>query len=121
VAFVRWRGNSATLLTTVYEQGRSRQVRLAALGCGYQVPSGIREEVTERFPEVNVDWRKGEEAMAQGPPTAPPLTGVHLTYLQVEQHLREWATTTPYPGERQQLLAVATLLSNWLGRESTDF
>ena len=35
MAFVRWRGNSADLLTTVYQEGRSRPVRLAELGGAY--------------------------------------------------------------------------------------
>lgn len=50
MAFVRWRGYSATPLTTVYEQGKSRQVLLTALGDGYRVPTGVREDMTERFP-----------------------------------------------------------------------
>lgn len=32
MAFVRWQGNSAGLLTTVYEEGAGRQVWLAGLG-----------------------------------------------------------------------------------------
>lgn len=41
MAFVRWRGNSASLLTTVYDQGKSRQVLLARLGSGYTVPRSV--------------------------------------------------------------------------------
>lgn len=119
MAFVRWRGNSATLLTTVYEQGRSRQMLLAALGCGYRVPTGVREYVTEHFPTVSVDWDKVNEDMARGAPGAPLLTHTQLTYLEVEQRLREWATqpATVFPGETQQLLHAANVLSDWRSRE----
>lgn len=119
MAFVRWRGNSATLLTTVYEQGRSQQTLLAALGCGYRVPAGVREYVTEHFPTVSVDWNKVNEAMARGAPVAPVLTHTQLTYLEVEQRLREWANqqTAPFPGEKQQLLDAANVLSDWRSRE----
>lgn len=120
MAFVRWRGNSASLLTTIYEQGKSRQVLLAALGCGYRVPSGVREYVTEYFPAVFVDWAKVNEAMAKGPSDAAPLEPIQLTILEVEQRLRAWANekTTPLPGERQQLLEAANVLSNWRSRET---
>ena len=74
MAFVRWRGNSAALLITVYEKGRSRQVLLAALDCGYRVPAGIQAYVNEHFPDVFVDWNRVNQAMAQGPSSAAPLT-----------------------------------------------
>lgn len=117
LAFVRWRGNSATLLATLYERGTSRQVLLAPLGCGYRVQTGIREYVTERFPTIAVDWVAVNEAMAHGPSSEAPLTVEKLSYLEVENHLRDWADSAQsYPGESQQLLAAATVLSSWRGR-----
>lgn len=117
MAFVRWRGNSAALLATVYDQGKSRKVVLAALGCGYRVPTGVRESVAERFPNVTVDWDYVFQSMAKGPKSAPPLTERQLTYVEVEQRLREWASeTTPFPGETQQLLGAANVLSAWRSR-----
>jgi len=121
MAFVRWRGNSAALLATVYEQGRSRQVLLAALGCGYAVPKGVREYLGERFPDMSIDWDQVNEAMAKGPHTAPTLSNAQLSYLEVEQRLRAWTDKqiTPFPGERQQLLDAANVLSNCRVREET--
>lgn len=56
MAFVRWRGNSAELLTSGYEQGRSQQLRLATVGGAYTVAPEIREGATMRFPTIRVDW-----------------------------------------------------------------
>jgi len=101
MAFVRWRGNSATLLATVYEQGRSRQILLAALGGGYGVPTGVRESVHERFPGLSIDWNAVNEAMAKGPRNAPPLLETQRSYLAIASVARDcrleiesWANPT---------------------------
>ena len=122
MAFVRWRGNSATLLATVYDQGRSRQILLAALGSGYGVPTGIRESVHERFPSLSIDWNAVNEAMAKGPRNAPPLSETQLSYLEAEQQLRAWATqeSPAFPGEKQQLLDAANVLRSWRSRTETS-
>ncbi len=121
MAFVRWRGNSASLLATVYEQGRSRQVLLAALGGGYAVPAHVREEVSARFPDLFVDWEKVNEVIARGPQGAPPLSSLQLSYLEVEQQLREWANQpiTPFSDEKRQLLHAAQVLTSCRAREGT--
>lgn len=117
MAFVRWRGNSATLLATVYEQGRSRQVLLAALSCGYHVPTGVREFVSEQFPTIPVDWATVNRAMAEGPPGEAPLTERQLSYVEVENHLLDWASSPiSNTRESQQLIATAHLLSGWRSR-----
>lgn len=114
MAFVRWRGNSASLLATVYDEGRTRQVLLAPLGCGYRVPTGVRELVAERFPNIFVDWESVNQTMEKGPSGAAPLTTKQLSYLEAEQSLRVWGELpNTLPGERQQLLAAATVLSEW--------
>ena len=123
MAFVRWRGNSAALLTTVYDNGRSRQVLLAALDCGYRVPTGVQAYVNEHFPDVFVDWDRVNKAMAQGPPSAAPLTTRQMTYVEMEQNLRSWARrATILPSEKTSLLTVAEILYAWrcrFGSEAT--
>lgn len=114
MAFVRWRGNSATLLATVYDQGKSRQVQLAALGCGYRVPTGVKEYVAEHFPNVTVDWDGVNRILAEGPPSPVYPAKEQSTYLEVEQSLRTWAQQLArLPGEKQQLLAAADVLYAW--------
>jgi len=118
MAFVRWRGNSATLLATVYEQGKSRQVLLAALGGGYSISAEVKAEVCTYFPNLFIDWEKINDAVAKGPPSGPPLKAEQLAYLEVEQRLREWADQpiTPFPDEARQLLHAAQVLTNCRAR-----
>jgi hypothetical protein len=114
MAFVRWRGNSATLLATVYDQGKTHQMLLAALGGGYHVPSGIRKMVAERFPTISVDWKAVNRAMAKGPLGEAELTERQMSYLEVENHLRDWAVSPlSNPRESQQFILTADLLSSW--------
>lgn len=56
MAFVRWHGNSATLLATVYEREKSRQVLLAAVGYRYRVSTGGREDVTTSVSRNTKRW-----------------------------------------------------------------
>lgn len=119
MAFVRWRGNSAELLTTVYEQGRSRQVRLACLGGAYFVYPEVRAAVAERFPGITVDWDMVDQALVEGPPReraqAVQVPNDRLEWLQLERRLRYWAAQTEpiRPGEAQRLRAAAAVLSEW--------
>jgi len=119
MAFVRWRGNSATLLATVYEQGKSRQVLLAALGGGYSISAEVKAQVRAYFPDLFIDWEKINDAIAKGPASAPPLTVEQLAYLEVEQRLREWADKpiTPFPDEARQLLHAAQVLTSCRARQ----
>ena len=121
MAFVRWRGKSAALLPTVYDKGRSRQVLLAALGGGYPVPTEVREEVSARFPDRFVEGEKINEGIARDPQSAPPLSSIQLSYLEVEQRLREWANRpiTPFPDEKRQLLYATHVLTRCRTREGT--
>lgn len=112
MAFVRWRGNSATLLASVYQNGKSRQVLLAALGTGYRVPTDVRKSVTEQFPTIFVDWAAINRAMATGPPQSMPLSTIQISYLEVENCLREWANQAcPYAEEAKILIAAANVLT----------
>ena len=120
MAFIRWRGNSATLLTTVYEQGKSRQVRLARLGTGYEVSLSVRRYVAERYPNIPVDWTAINTAMAHGPMGSPPLTAEGLNFLEVENRLREWAQLPcPFPRERDALSMAAEVLVHWRARQNS--
>lgn len=80
MAFVRWRGNSATLLATVYEQGKSRQVLLAALGGAHSISAEVKAEVRTYFPDLFIDWEKINDAVAKGPVSAPPITVEQLAH-----------------------------------------
>lgn len=112
MAFVRWRGNSAQLLTTVYEGGRSRQILLANLHGGYGVADWIRKEVEEKHPELVIDWVAVDESMARGPAHAKPLTAQQWEYWQAEQALKKWAEEAGIlPSERATLKVAASLLS----------
>ncbi len=120
MAFVRWRGNTAELLTTVYDQGHSRQLRLASLGGAYTVPTEIRDAVAQRFPALHVDWDAVEQALTEGPPheraqTAAGVPNERLEWLEIERRLRYWAGMAQ-PRHREhaaQLLAAAAVLALW--------
>ncbi len=86
MAFVRWRGNCAELLTTVYENGKSRQILLANLPQDY-ASDGVREQVVQEHPDIRVDWLAVERALARGP-KAKPAPEPPLTLLQAENLLR---------------------------------
>ncbi len=84
MAFVRWRGNCAELLATVYENGRSRQILLANL---YDTCAclNIRLQVAKEHPDIHVDWFAVDLALARGPKPArtpePPVTIVQAEAL----------------------------------------
>lgn len=121
MAFVRWRGNSAELLTTVYEQGRSRQVRLAGLGCRSYVWPDVPAKVAERFPQVVVDWAAVERTLAAGPlarqtdAAAAGAPNDQLEWLEIERRLRYWAALVEplRPWEAERLRAASELLREW--------
>jgi|GEM_PF-2558967 len=89
MAFIRWRGNSAELLATIYDHGRSRQVRLACLGGAFSVEPG--ERAAAGVPNDRIEW------------------------LDVERRLEYWAILTEplRPGEAQRLRAAAAVLHAW--------
>lgn len=118
MAFVRWRGCSAQLLATVYENGRSKQIALARLPEFY-ASDLTKMRVAEKFPHIRVDWEAVDRALAQGPPSgvlkrdAPP---DHLDYAAVEHHLRQWAKEAEKAGlggDATKLLTAANVLTKW--------
>lgn len=66
MAFVRWRGDSAQRLATVWEVGHARQILLANLHEVYAASVSLREEVATRFPALTVDWAAVDRALAAG-------------------------------------------------------
>jgi len=88
VAFVRWRKNCAELLTTRYENGKSRQVLLLNLEYPY-VTEYQRRTVRERFPDVQVDWDKVVQALARGPAGNKAPSPMRITWARVDQVLRD--------------------------------
>ena len=93
MAFVRWRGQYAQLVATVYEAGRYRKITLASLHDFY-ASDLAKLHVAEKFPHIKVDWEAVDRALAQGPTlgilkqSTPP---EHLDYAAVEHYLRQWA------------------------------
>ncbi len=116
MAFVRWRGNCAQLLTTVYDQGRSRQILLANLRSGFCTSPTLWAAVADQFPTIRVDWAAVDRALALGPPSAPPPTPTQVTWAEVAHQLLVWATTEASftgPAERATLRAAAAVLNRW--------
>ena len=118
MAFVRWRGNSAQLLTTVYDHGRSRQILLANLHGAYATTTSVRKAVAEQFPDVVVDWHAVDQALAIGPSTALPPSPAQLEWATVASWLQDWAMdrTQGFPAERAALQVAAQVLTAWQAR-----
>jgi hypothetical protein len=119
MAWVRWRGQSAQLLATIWEQGTSHQRVLANFQGAYSVSWSLREAVTRNFPHVSVDWSAVADALAQGPPQAPPLTATQWDWARVEQQLQDWGHQSwGEPDERERLLSAAAVLASWRARQT---
>jgi len=122
VAFVRWRGNCAELLTTVYAHGQSRQLRLAPLPERH-VTADLRAEVAARCPGVPVDWAAVDVALARGSPGEQAERAAHawpndrLEWCHLQRRLHYWgALVAPrQPAEAQTLRAAAAILSRRRG------
>ena len=122
MAFVRWRGHCAELLTTVYERGRSRQLRLALLP-PHHADAEVRAEVAARFPDVSVDWEAVDVVLARGAPAdqaeraADGWPDDPLEWCHLQRRLHYWAalTETRQPSQAQILRAAAAILSQWRG------
>ncbi len=114
MAFVRWRGNCAELLTTVYENGKSRQILLANLPQDY-ASDWVREQVAREHPDIRVDWLSVERVLARGPKTKPT-PELPLTLLQAENLLRILAQELNgdglEPWEANRLNRAADILSS---------
>lgn len=118
MAFVRWRGQYAQLVATVYEAGLSRKITLAGLSEFY-ASELTKRRVAERFPHIKVDWEAVDRSLAQGPPpgilkqNTPP---EHLDYAAVEHYLRKWADDAEVAnltGDATDLRIAAGVLTRW--------
>ncbi|MDA8385776.1 MAG: hypothetical protein M0Z88_05895 [Actinomycetota bacterium] len=112
MAFVRWRGNCAELLTTVYENGKSRQVFLANFQQNY-ASDQVRDHVAKEHPAIRVDWLAVERALARGPKTKPS-PEPPLALLQAENLLRTIAQELKgdiFPYQARDLNGAADTLS----------
>lgn len=120
MAFVRWRGGCAQLLATIYDQGHSRQILLANLHAAFYAPDDLKLTVAERFPDVPVDWRKVDRALAAGPARnrAPRQ---HLDFAEVEHLLRSWAreAACTRPDDAEKLRQAAYVLTGWRAERPT--
>lgn len=115
MAWIRWRGQSAQLMATVWHDGKTRQQYLASLGGVYSVPEWVQQQITERFPTISIDWAAIQAAVVQGPPGNQPPSAAMLGWAEVEARLRDWARTGPemFGGEREALRIAAHVLESW--------
>lgn len=122
MAWIRWRGQTAHLMTTEWVQGKSRQRYLASLGGAYAVSASAQAALEARYPDVLFDWAAIDHALAAGPPGSHPLTPEAWTWAAVEHHLRDWAMTGPLedPHQRATLLAAAAVLQSWRARQDQN-
>lgn len=117
MAFIRWRGRCAQLLATMYVDGRSKQIILTNLP-DFNVSEATMRYVTEKFPDVKVDWVTVTRMLAEGPTNIlkEKTPTKHLDMAEVEQYLRKWATETKVAKHAQCLNAAAGVLTEWRGR-----
>lgn len=115
MAFVRWRGTCAQLLTSIYEQGRSRQVLLANLPDAY-VSASLRADVIAKFPHIHVDWVAVDVALARGPANHSPVPDSTVSCAHAEHLLRALADAMHREGTSRRevltLLDAADLLTS---------
>src|SRR5665648_384036 len=92
MAFIRWRGRCAQLLTTVYVGGRSKQVML-----------------------TNLHGLSITRSLAEGPPRIlkEKTPTEHLDMAVVEQSLRKWASEAKVASHAQRLYDAAGVLTEW--------
>ena len=117
MAFIRWRGNCAQLLATVYSEKGTKQITLANLP-NLNVTTETKRDVEEKYPGVKVDWVKIVRALANGPPVplarkTPP---EHMDMAEVEEHLRMWAAQVEGTVDANRLYLAADALLNLRAR-----
>jgi len=112
MAFIRWRGGCAQLLTTIYTDKRSKQILLTNLP-NFQVTRGTRDEVSRKYPHIKVDWVEVSKVLAQGPPKRMKVKTPeeHLEMAEVEIRLRLWADREEYNADSCCLRRAADALT----------
>ena len=116
MAFVRWRGRCSQLIATIYQDGRSKKITLANLP-GFYVFESTKRHVTEKFPQIKVDWAAVDRALAQGPPgiLKKDTPTQHLIWADIEHCLREWAECAEKTStsDATYLRTAADVLTRW--------
>lgn len=117
MAFIRWRGRCAQLLTTVYVDGRSKQITLTNIP-GFYISEADKQLIEKKFPDVNVDWQAIARSLAEGPPgiLKEKVPAEHLEMAVVEHHLRKWAAESQVANDARHLWAAAAVLTEWRAR-----
>jgi hypothetical protein len=91
MAFIRWRGGCAQLLTTVYAENKSKQVLLTNL-TDFTVTKQMRNEVARKFPKEKTPDE-------------------HLDMAEVEIRLRMWADCAAFRDDASVLYRAADILT----------
>jgi len=114
MAFIRWRGRCAQLLVTVYVDGRSKQITLTNLP-GFYITEATQHYVTEKYPDVLVDWVSVTRSLAEGPPNSlkEKTPTEHLDMAVVEQSLRKWAREAKVASHAHRLYDAVAVLTEW--------
>ncbi len=110
MAFVRWRGKCAQLLTTIYTDKGSKQVTLANFP-EFRISQATRRDVERNYPDVKLDWIKIVRTLAKGPPEMmKKIPDEHMDMAEVEEHLRKWAAKADRETEANRLYMAADVL-----------
>ena len=77
MAWIRWRGQSAQLMATVWHDGKNRHRYLASLGGVYTVPEWKQAQIQQRFPGIPIGSTPKIETIS---PCAFPLDTITPTW-----------------------------------------
>lgn len=121
MAFIRWRGRCAQLLATVYQDGRSKQIRLLTMP-EFHITPHMQELVEQAHPAIRIDWDKIHRDFAKGPPMhlVSPMPEEHQEMAIVENRLRKWSRAMTEWKDAKILLDAAILLVNHRSRYYFD-
>jgi hypothetical protein len=116
MAFVRWRGKCAQLLTTIYTDKGSKQLALANLP-EFRISLATRREVERNYPDLKLDWIKIARTLAKGPPEMKEkIPDEHMDMAEVEEHLRKWAAKADRETDANRLYMAADALMHLRAR-----
>ncbi|MCY0892595.1 MAG: hypothetical protein OWR52_03685 [Acidibacillus sp.] len=104
MAFVRWRGETAQILASVWQDGKSKQVRVCSLPPSQRtITLGLKEIVAKEVPDVAIDWDAIQTELDAGPQGGD--------YMRIAVQLSMWAMELDTPLEdRQKMREVSDML-----------
>lgn len=112
MAFVRWRGNTAQVLASTWEDGRSKQVLICSLPPGErQITASIKAAVERDLPSIAVNWTSIQEALDAGPKGRE--------YQEVARQLLAWSADA-HPQYSKALRDAANVLWTWVSLDHSD-